>query len=74
MRKEIKPDVNFTEFKCDSLLMEAWKSFQPLDDENTCFTWEQLEGIIIERFKLTGRRLDLFIGHSRRWAGTDLVN
>jgi len=36
------------------------------------FSWQQHEGMVIERFKLCGKSLALFLGHSKRWADTQL--
>ena len=33
-------------------------------------TWEQHEGMMIQRFNLRNQNLALFLGHSRDWAAT----
>lgn len=70
----MKPYVNFPEFEADPVLKKAWKWFNPFNNRNRNKSWKDCEKTAIVKFNLKGKRLALFLGHSSRWAGHDLIN
>jgi hypothetical protein len=73
----IKPYVDFVELKRQpkvelALRLMSKRMFSGKFDHWSQFTWEQQEGMVIERLKLRGKQLALFLGHSKRWANSPI--
>ena len=73
----MKPYVNFTEFeKCiraKRAMALLHNRLFPTGNNNWAeLTWEQVEGTVIEHYKLTGKARALFLGHSKQWAESTL--
>lgn len=80
----MKPYVNFIEFEKNTEVKKAFSFFLNVltadigPNQNKIkicskFNCKEWEIAIIEGFRLKGKNRALFLGHSQRWADTDLV-
>lgn len=80
----MKSYVNFIEFEKNTEVKKAFSFlsnvlFPDIGPDQSkikiCskLNWEEWEVAIIEGFKLKGKNRALFLGHSQRWASTDLI-
>ena len=78
----MKPYVNFIELESPEFkevkqaLQHLGRVLFPGDNKtirNANLQWHEWESVVILMFELKGKKKALFLGHSRRWAGTPLV-